>query len=331
MYKFIRSLLFLLSPETAHRISLAGLSRFSGRSADLSPTPSEDAPINVMGISFQNRLGIAAGLDKNGAHICALAALGFGFIEVGTVTPRPQSGNPKPRLFRIPKAAALINRMGFNNVGVAALIANVQRANFQGILGINIGKNADTPLEKAVDDYVFCLEKVYPHASYIAVNISSPNTPGLRELQNVAYLDHLLSQLKKTQMECAKKHQRYAPLVVKISPDLDAQQLKQLAETLLAHRVDGVIATNTTLARDPIRQFKQAKETGGLSGKPLFELSLNTVTQLGHHLAGGIPIIACGGISNKAEMAQMISAGASLVQIYTSFIYQGPGIVKRFL
>ena len=331
MYTFIRSLLFLLPPEIAHQISLATLSWFSGRSTDLSPISSEDAPINVMGLCFQNRFGIAAGLDKNGAHIRALAALGFGFIEVGTVTPKPQLGNPKPRLFRIPKAAALINRMGFNNVGVDALIANVKRANFQGILGINIGKNAETPLERAADDYVFCLEKVYPYASYIAVNISSPNTPGLRELQNKEHLDHLLSQLKKTQFECAKKHQRYAPLVVKISPDLDAKTLKQLAESLLTHHIDGVIATNTTLARDTICQFKHAKETGGLSGKPLFELSLNTVTQLSHHLAGAMPIIACGGISNKAEMTQMISAGASLIQIYTSFIYQGPRIVKCFL
>ncbi|EDN66462.1 Dihydroorotate dehydrogenase [Beggiatoa sp. PS] len=257
--------------------------------------------------------------------------MGFGFIEVGTVTPRPQPGNPSPRLFRLPKAQALINRMGFNNQGVEQLIVNVQKARFSGILGINIGKNFDTPLEKAIDDYLIGLHKVYPYADYVAVNISSPNTPGLRQLQQGDELENLLSSLKQAQQQLATQHKKYVPLVVKIAPDLSDNALSELAEKLLAHQIDGVIATNTTLSRTGVENLPYADETGGLSGAPLTKRATQIVQHLNHTLQGKIPIIATGGVMNVADAKEKLEAGASLVQIYTGLIYKGPYLVKEIV
>jgi dihydroorotate dehydrogenase len=328
IYSLIRPLLFTLPAEAAHKITLRSLSLL--HSTGLYPRfTTHQAPQNVMGLQFPNAVGLGAGLDKNGAHINALAALGFGFIEVGTVTPRPQAGNPKPRLFRIPQAEGIINRMGFNNCGVDALIENVQQAAFKGILGINIGKNAATPLENAADDYLICLNKVYPYASYITVNISSPNTPGLRQLQQSDDLNTLLGALKQAQKACAIQHKKYVPLVVKISPDLNTAEIKSVAENLLVHQIDGVIATNTTLSRAGVESLPSADEKGGLSGKPLFQRSLSVVRTLNDYLKNEIPIIACGGISSKEQAQQMYAAGARLIQIYSAFIYQGPELIKQ--
>jgi len=328
IYSLIRPLLFLLPPETAHHFTLKSLSWLYKIGLYPQKDLNHGSTKTLMGLPFPNTVGLGAGLDKNGEYIDALATLGFGFIEIGTTTPKPQSGNPKPRLFRIPKAHALINRMGFNNDGVDQLIANVKKAKFNGILGINIGKNATTPLENAAEDYLICLRKVYPYASYITINISSPNTPGLRQLQQSNDLDALLSTLKAAQIECAKAHKKYVPLVIKISPDLTPEEIKEVANNLLNHQIDGVIATNTTLSREGVSNLPQAEETGGLSGKPLFNRSLETVRCLYQHLNGAIPIIACGGISSQEQAQHMYAAGASLVQIYTGLIYQGPGLVK---
>jgi dihydroorotate dehydrogenase len=280
-----------------------------------------------MGLTFPNPVGLAAGLDKNGSCIDGLAALGFGFIEIGTVTPLAQPGNPGPRLFRLPEAQGIINRMGFNNNGVDALIANVQRAKYRGILGINIGKNAATPIEKAADDYLICLRKVYAHAGYIAVNISSPNTRNLRQLQGGNELDALLAQLKAEQERLAQQHGRYVPLTVKIAPDLDTEQIKQIAALLIKHHIDGVIATNTTLSRDGAEHLPHGNEAGGLSGAPLRERSTSVIRQLAAELQGALPIIGVGGILSGADAAEKISAGAALVQIYSGLIYRGPALV----
>ena len=328
-YNLLRPALCSLDPETAHDATLTtlntacclGLSR-------LIPQPAPD-PRTAMGITFPNPVGLAAGLDKNGECINGLAALGFGFIEIGTVTPRAQPGNPRPRLFRIPEAQAIINRMGFNNHGVDALLENVKRAQFKGVLGINIGKNADTPIEKAADDYLIGLRKVYAHASYVAVNISSPNTKNLRQLQGGDELDALLSQLKTEQEKLAQQHGKYVPLAVKIAPDLDAEQIKQIAALLTKHHIDGVIATNTTLARDGVENLPHGNETGGLSGAPVREISTAVIRQLAAELQGALPIIGVGGILSGKDAREKMQAGAALVQLYSGLIYRGQALVAE--
>jgi dihydroorotate dehydrogenase len=282
-----------------------------------------------MGIDFPNPVGLAAGLDKNGECINNLAALGFGFVEIGTVTPRPQPGNPKPRMFRLPAAQALINRMGFNNKGVDYLVEQVRRSGFKGVLGINIGKNADTPVERATDDYLIGLRKVYPWASYVAVNISSPNTPGLRDLQYGAALDRLLEALKTEQRRLADEQGRYVPLAVKIAPDIADAELPTVAQALLRYEIDGVIATNTTFSRTGVEQWPHADQAGGLSGAPLRARATAVVEQLRALLGDAAPIIAVGGIMSGADAAARIAAGADLVQIYTGFIYRGPDLIRE--
>ncbi|RUO60369.1 dihydroorotate dehydrogenase (quinone) [Pseudidiomarina insulisalsae] len=285
-------------------------------------------PVEVMGIQFPNPVGLAAGLDKNAECIDAFAQMGFGFIEVGTVTPRPQPGNPKPRLFRIAEKEAIINRMGFNNQGVDYLVEQVKQANYQGVLGINIGKNKDTPEEQAVNDYVTCMRKVYAHASYITVNISSPNTPGLRSFQHGEALDKLLSSLKKEQAALTTKHGRYVPIAVKIAPDLSNEELRLMATSFLKHEIDAVIATNTTLSRDAVKGLPHAEEAGGLSGAVLFDASTRVVRDLAGYLENKIPIIAAGGVDSYAAARAKLAAGASLVQVYTGFIYHGPKLIS---
>ncbi len=326
LYNLLRPLLFLLDAETAHTLTLNTLSLL--QTTRLLPTRSVHcSPIRIMGLDFPNPVGLAAGLDKNGAHINALAQLGFGFLEIGTVTPRPQPGNPRPRLFRIPQAKAIINRMGFNNVGVDKLLENIQQAHYQGILGINIGKNADTPLQYAVDDYLIGLRKVYPHASYITVNISSPNTKQLRQLQNETQLEQLLSALKTEQTRLSDQHGRYTPLAIKIAPDLEPDQIATIASLLLKHHIDAVIATNTTTARDGLDHLPHSDEQGGLSGAPLTERSTAIIRQLATHLQHAIPIIGAGGIMTPRDAQAKIEAGADLVQIYSGLIYRGPDLV----
>ena len=324
-YSLIRQLLFRLSPEASHHAALRSLAigETLGLLKLFYSTPSQ--PVQVMG---PNPVGLAAGLDKNGDYIDALAALGFGFIEIGTVTPRPQDGNPQPRLFRIPEAQAIINRMGFNNLGVDHLVEQVKKAKFDGVLGINIGKNATTPVENAAEDYVHCLEKVYEYASYVAVNISSPNTQGLRSLQTGSAFSDLLQQLKACQARLAAHHGHYVPLAVKIAPDLQDEDIEYIAEQLVEHRIDGVIATNTTIGRAGIESLSLANEAGGLSGKPLKALSNYTLARLCQALDGRIPVIGVGGIMDGVSAADKMAAGASLVQIYTGFIYNGPALIQ---
>jgi dihydroorotate dehydrogenase len=330
MYSLINPLLFSLEPESAHHATLSALQkayRLGMLQVFTHRVPHD--PRTVMGIVFPNPVGLAAGLDKDGAYIDALAALGFGFIEIGTVTPRPQPGNPRPRLFRLPEAHAIINRMGFNNHGVDALVENVKRAKYKGVLGINIGKNADTPIERANDDYLVCLRKVYTHASYVAVNISSPNTRDLRQLQGSDELDSLLGQLKDEQSRLAELHGRYVPLAVKIAPDLEIDQITQIAMLLKQHRIDGVIATNTTLSREGVMHLEHGREAGGLSGAPVRDKSTAVIRQLAAELQGALPIIGVGGILNGEDALEKIQAGASLVQIYSGMIYRGPELVAE--
>jgi len=329
IYQLAKPLLFKLDAEKAHDLTLKSLNlaEKSGLLGLLSKPPACQ-PRTVMGITFPNPVGLAAGLDKNAAYIDGLAALGFGFIEVGTVTPRPQPGNPKPRLFRVTEAEGIINRFGFNNAGVDALVEKVQAAKFKGVLGINIGKNFDTPNEHAVDDYLNCMAKVYAHATYITVNISSPNTKNLRQLQEKDALSALLASLKHEQLRLADQHGRYVPIALKIAPDLEAEQVKEIANLLLAHKIDGVIATNTTLAREAVVGFNNAEETGGLSGKPVRDKSTLVIKQLAHHLQGQIPIIGVGGILSGQDALAKIEAGASLVQVYSGLIYRGTGLVR---
>jgi dihydroorotate dehydrogenase len=327
MYSLLRPLLFRLDPEAAHHLTFAALEAGSVLSLVGQRVP--DAPRTVMGLEFRNPVGLAAGLDKNGEHIDALAALGFGFIEVGTVTPRPQPGNPRPRLFRLPAAQAIINRMGFNNEGVDALVENVKRARWRGVLGINIGKNFDTPVERAADDYLACLRKVYPHAGYVAVNISSPNTPGLRSLQNAGELKALLAALKAERSALADRHGRRVPLAVKIAPDLEPAQVERIAELLVKARIDAVIATNTTVSREGVEKLPHGDEAGGLSGAPLRRRALRVVRELAAALDGALPIIGVGGILSGDDARDMAAAGASLVQVYTGLIYRGPGLVPE--
>ncbi|HMV05354.1 MAG TPA: quinone-dependent dihydroorotate dehydrogenase [Accumulibacter sp.] len=332
-YPVIRRFFFSLDAETAHVLGLAGVDLLAATGAGcvLSGKVAAD-PLRVMGLDFPNRVGLAAGLDKNGAHIDALASLGFGFIEVGTVTPRAQPGNPRPRLFRIPQQRAIINRMGFNNDGVDRLLANVAGSRFKrggGIVGINIGKNFDTPIEQAADDYLICLDRVYPAASYVAVNISSPNTKNLRELQKDDALAALLARLKAAQTRLADVHGSYVPLALKIAPDLEDGQVQLIADLLRRHRIDAVIATNTTVARSGVEGLPNSEQAGGLSGQPLFARSTAVVSQLAQALAGELPIIGVGGIMSGTDAAAKISAGASLVQFYTGFVYRGPQLVAE--
>lgn len=330
MYSLLRPVLFRLDPETAHHLTLTGLKiTYSlGLSSIISPRP-PDNPRTVMGLAFPNPVGLAAGLDKNGDCIDGLAALGFGFIEIGTVTPLPQPGNPKPRLFRLPQANAIINRMGFNNGGVDKLVENVQHSKYQGILGINIGKNAATPIEKAADDYLICLRKVYAYASYITVNVSSPNTKNLRQLQDEDALNDLLTQLKAEQQKLADTHGKYVPIALKVAPDMETDQIVQIAHLLMQHRIDGVIATNTTLSREGVVNLPHGAETGGLSGAPVCDKSTAVIRQLAAELKGALPIIGVGGILGGADAADKITAGASLVQIYSGLIYRGPELISE--
>ncbi|WP_041353331.1 quinone-dependent dihydroorotate dehydrogenase [Nitrosospira multiformis] len=326
LYSLLRPLVFALEPETAHGIAFNAMET-AHRLGLYRARPAPCRSRSIMGLTFPNPVGLAAGLDKNGEHIDALAALGFGFIEIGTVTPRPQPGNPKPRLFRLPQANSIINRMGFNNNGIEGLVANVKAMDYKGILGINIGKNFDTPVEKAVDDYLICLRKAYRYASYITVNISSPNTPNLRQLQQATELDSLLGTLKLNQQRLADEHGKYTPLLVKIAPDLELPEIDSIAALLMKHRVDGVIATNTTLSRAGVETLPHAREAGGLSGAPLAKRATSVVARLHHALQGALPIIGVGGIMDAAGATEKIAAGASLIQVYSGLVYRGPHLV----
>ena len=332
-YGLARRFLFGMDPETAHTLTLAAL-------AGIQHTPlvctvkqkRVEDPVTLAGLKFPNRIGLAAGLDKNGRCINGLGAIGFGFVEVGTVTPKAQPGNPKPRMFRLPEAQALINRLGFNNDGLAVFLANVQRAKFRengGILGLNIGKNASTPIDSAVDDYLTCLTGVYPHADYVAVNISSPNTANLRTLQSDDALASLLSALQARRAELAQQHGRQVPLFVKIAPDLDATQVRHIASAFKKYAMDGVIATNTTIARAAVKHLQHGREAGGLSGAPVFESSNRVISQLRSILGPAFPIIGVGGVMSGADARAKVAAGADLVQIYTGFIYKGPALVTE--
>ncbi|MGB0127507.1 MAG: quinone-dependent dihydroorotate dehydrogenase [Rhodocyclaceae bacterium] len=329
LYRLARPLLFTLDPEVAHDLTIAALHKLPTVPRPRACSAGAMNPVKVMGIDFPNRVGLAAGLDKNGEAIDGLAALGFGFVEIGTVTPRAQPGNPKPRLFRLPEREAIINRMGFNNRGVEALIANVRAARYKGVLGINIGKNFDTPIERAADDYLTCLQRVYPYATYVAINISSPNTANLRQLQGESELDGLLQQLKASQAQLAQRHGRYVPLALKIAPDLGAAQIQAIADAVRRHRIDAVIATNTTLARNGVEGQPHGHEGGGLSGAPLFERSTAVVAGLAAHLRGETPIVAVGGILSGQQARAKLDAGAQLVQIYSGLIYRGPELVQE--
>jgi dihydroorotate dehydrogenase len=331
-YALTRPFLFGLDAEAAHDLTLGTLARLQNTPAQcLWQGPRVDDPLELAGLRFPNRVGLAAGLDKNGRCIDGLGAMGFGFIEVGTVTPKPQPGNPRPRIFRLPQAHALINRLGFNNDGLAAFIANVRRAkSFRaagGVLGLNIGKNAATPIERAADDYLLGLEGVFPHADYVTVNISSPNTKNLRELQGDAALDALLGALQQRRVQLQQQSGRTVPMFLKIAPDLDEQQVEVIAGTLLRHRIDGVIATNTTLERGAVQGLPHAGEAGGLSGAPVLQASNRVIGQLRRALGPGYPIIGVGGVMSAADALSKIEAGADLVQIYTGLIYKGPGLV----
>ena len=330
MYDLLRSLMFRLPAETSHDLALdmigaAGRLRLADKL--VRPVPSQ--PVQVMGLTFDNPVGLAAGLDKNAVAVDGLAAMGFGSIEVGTVTPRPQPGNPKPRLFRLTEQLAIINRFGFNNQGVDAMLERLDGVRYQGVLGINIGKNAVTPVENAVDDYLYCLRKVYDHASYVTVNLSSPNTPGLRTLQYGEALKALLGQIKQCQQQLAAERGRYVPIAIKIAPDMTAEEVTLVGATLLEEGMDAVIATNTTLDRSAVADSPYANEAGGLSGAPLTDMSTEVIRLLADELKGRTPIIGVGGIFSGADAADKIAAGASLVQLYSGFIYRGPELVRE--
>lgn len=331
-YPLARHFLFKLDPEIAHELSIHHLAWMGGTPFEMffrNRLPSR--PVEVMGIKFDNPLGLAAGLDKDGEAIDAFGAMGFGFVEVGTVTPRPQPGNDKPRLFRVIPAQGIINRMGFNNKGVDNLVSNIKKSKYKGIIGVNIGKNKDTPIENGKDDYLICMDKVYEYAGYIAVNISSPNTPNLRQLQYGDALDELLESLKVRQAELTQRYNKYVPIAVKIAPDLTMEELKQVADSFVKYKIDGVIATNTTLERDIIHDMPNAAETGGLSGRPLQSKSTEIIRALHQFLQGQIPIIGVGGIDSAMAAREKMSAGAQLVQIYSGFIYHGPDLVKNIV
>ncbi|CEG57357.1 quinone-dependent dihydroorotate dehydrogenase [Legionella fallonii] len=327
MYSIARPLLFKLDAEKAHNLALSALSylpRFCFRHP-------QGAGVKAMGLDFAHPVGLAAGLDKNGEYLDGLAKIGFSFIELGTVTPKPQEGNPRPRLFRLPEAQAIINRMGFNNQGVDALVGHIKKARYQGILGINIGKNKDTPLDKAAEDYLYCLGKVYAHASYITINISSPNTPDLRQLQQGEYFANLLSQLHEEQKKLADQLQRHVPLVVKVSPDETDETLKEMTEVILHHNIEGIIATNTTCSREMVKNVPYADELGGLSGKPVTDLSNRCLRLLKQYVGNELTLIGVGGIDSCISAQEKLNAGASLVQVYSGLIYQGPSLVSNLI
>jgi dihydroorotate dehydrogenase len=330
VYPLLRPLLFALDPERAHDVSFRGLDAAAriGIAKLALPCVPED-PVEVMGLRFANRVGLAAGLDKNAEHIDGLAALGFGHIECGTVTPRAQPGNPRPRLFRIVEADAIVNRMGFNNAGLESFLANAARARWKGVVGLNIGRNFDTPNERAVDDYLACLRGCYARASYVAVNVSSPNTKGLRDLQHEEALAALVARLKAEQRILADRHGRYTPIALKIAPDLDAAAIAGIARVLAMHDVDALIATNTTLSRRGVEGLPHANEAGGLSGRPLRERATEAIRVLARELDGALPIIGCGGILSGEDAKEKIDAGAALVQLYTGLIFRGPALVAE--
>ena len=328
LYALARPLLFALDPETAHALTLELVDaplRFGLLRVARPPV----TPVRAMGLDFPNPVGLAAGLDKSGAHVDALAKLGFGFMEVGTVTPRPQPGNPKPRLFRLPSAQALVNRMGFNSVGLDAFMDNLGRASWRGVLGINIGKNADTPIERAADDYAACLERVYARAGYVAVNVSSPNTKNLRELQEDRALDALLARLAGLRVRLAERHGRRVPLALKVAPDLDDAQVRAIADAVRRHGIDAVIATNTSVSRAGVEDLEHANEAGGLSGAPIRARATATLTALARALKGEAVLIGVGGILRGADAAEKIEGGATLVQLYTGLVYRGPDLISE--
>ncbi|MFC6635542.1 quinone-dependent dihydroorotate dehydrogenase [Microbulbifer taiwanensis] len=330
MYSHLRKALFALDPERAHHLSLDAIGAAERLGLmSLFSKPVADDPVELMGLTLPNPVGLAAGLDKNAQAFNGLGALGFGFVEVGTVTPRPQPGNPQPRLFRLEEAEAIINRMGFNNLGVDYLVQRVVRRRYGGVLGINVGKNLDTPVEKAADDYCLCMEKVYTHADYITANVSSPNTKGLRDLQFGDSLNRLLGSIKEKQQQLAQLNDRYVPLAVKIAPDIEGDAVAQIAEALREFEIDGVIATNTTIDKSTVAHLPHGSEEGGLSGKPLQEKSTEVIAQLARELRGQIPIVGVGGIFDGDSAAEKIRAGATAVQIYTSFIYRGPAVIRE--
>ncbi|HUQ77015.1 MAG TPA: quinone-dependent dihydroorotate dehydrogenase [Burkholderiales bacterium] len=324
LYGLARPLLFSLDAENAHQLAL----RAAGLAAIFAP-PMVRRPVHAMGLEFPNPIGLAAGLDKNAEHIDAFGALGFGFLEVGTVTPRPQPGNARPRLFRIEEKRAIINRFGFNNVGVDAFVANVRRARWKGVLGTNIGKNADTPAERAVDDYVLCLERVYAHSAYVTINISSPNTKGLRSLQEAQQIDTLLSRLSALRVQLAERHGRRVPLVVKVAPDLADGEIQAIADAVRRHGIEGLIATNTSVSRDGVAGLQHASEAGGLSGAPIRERATQVLRQFSLALKGEVTLIGAGGVMDAAAAAEKFAAGASLVQLYSGLIYRGPDLVAE--
>ena len=330
MYDALRPLLFRLSPETAHDLTLdwlGAMERLHLMSLLADKVP--DRPVNAFGLTFKNRVGLAAGLDKNGDFIDAFGALGFGHVEVGTVTPRPQPGNPKPRMFRLPEQQGIINRMGFNNKGVDHMVRNLKKRQFKGIVGVNIGKNADTPVERAADDYLLCLQAVYPYADYVTVNLSSPNTPGLRTLQFGDALKALLTKLVTARNEMHQASHRQVPLLVKIAPDMTDEETREVASVLVSVGIDGVIATNTTVDRSQVAGSPWAHESGGLSGAPLASASTHTLRTLSYALDGAMPIMGVGGIMDGASAKQKVAAGATLVQLYTGLIYRGPAMIRE--
>lgn len=332
MYPLARFGLFRLNAEVAHHTSMSVLriTEKTGLLKYLTPADEFSTPVEVMGLKFPNKVGLAAGLDKEGNTIDALGRLGFGCIEIGTITPRPQAGNPSPRLFRLIEHEAIINRMGFNNPGIETGVENVRMAkSFKGIIGFNIGKNKDTPNENAAEDYLICLRKAYSVADYVAVNLSSPNTPGLRDLQDAESSARLLDTLKIEQQKLASEYGKHVPLLFKVAPDLGETHIRDLSQVFLDGGLDGLIATNTTLDRDHLHQHPYTNEAGGLSGRPVFDKSTATLRQFSSHLGGQIPIIGVGGISSLEDARVKIQAGASLVQVYTSFIYQGPKLVRE--
>ncbi|MEI8207772.1 MAG: quinone-dependent dihydroorotate dehydrogenase [Methylococcales bacterium] len=332
LYPFLRPILFSLDPETAHEVTLKLLNtaNATGISKLIYPTI-QDKPVNVMGLDFKNPVGLAAGMDKNGDYINALDALGFGFLEIGTVTPRPQPGNPKPRLFRLPEHQAIINRMGFNNLGIDHLLTQVKLSGYSGILGINIGKNFDTPIENATEDYLIGLRKAYPSASYITINISSPNTKNLRQLQQGDEITALIASLKEEHIKLQTEHGFYVPLAIKIAPDLNDDEISHIARLLLEFKIDGVIATNTTIFRGAIADHPLAQEAGGLSGAPVKAASTRVVRGLASELNGKVAIIATGGILSAADAQEKLTAGASLVQVYSGLIYKGPQLIEDII
>lgn len=328
MYGLIRSWLFSQDPEKAHETTLALLEKSHKMGVSSFLYDQLELPTVSMGLHFQNPVGLAAGLDKNGEYIDALASLGFGFLEIGTVTPKPQEGNPKPRLFRVEQEKAIINRMGFNNKGVDYLISQVKRSTYQGILGINIGKNASTPVENAIDDYLYCLERVYPYASYITLNISSPNTKNLRSLQSGSALTYLLDGVKNRHIQLATEHQYYVPLVLKVAPDLDDDQIEFIAKQLSEFNIDGLITTNTTLSRVGVENYPNGAESGGLSGQPVFEKSTEVLAKFSQCLPSSVALIGVGGIDSGEKAVAKIQSGATLVQLYSGLIYEGPNLIQ---